>query len=128
MDEDCTYNVQQYTDEHVYLIAIPRYYFGNDIANWNKTEVGKYYTEILTESAEEVTGIYIYHTEDGDDAEKIFKILNFMRNYEKEQFTFAQCYTCNKIATVGPKIYDFNYILTVLDICTKTCHDCYFIL
>ena len=127
MDEDCALNVQHYTDEHVYLIVIPRYYFGNDIANWNKTKIGEYYTEILTESPEEVTGIYIYHTEDGDDSEKILKILNFMRNYEKEQFTFAQCFTCNKIATVGSQIYDFNYILTVLDICTKNCHDCYFI-
>ena len=45
---------------------------------------------------------------------------------ENEWITFAQCFSCNRIATVGSKIYDFNYILTVLDICTKNCHDCYF--
>ena len=38
---------------------------------------------------------------------------------ENEWITFAHCFSCNRIATVGSKIYDFNYIITLLDICTK---------
>ena len=44
-----------------------------------------------------------------------------------EILTFSQCFTCNKIATVGTQIYDFNYILTFKDSCTHNYHDCYFI-
>ena len=126
MDEDFTCNVQQYEDDDdAYLVVIPRYYFGNDIQNWSKTEVGEYYAEILTEKTEKIKGIYIYHTEDGNDR-KQKNILEFMKKQENEWITFAQCFSCNRIATVGSKIYDFNYIITVLDICTKNCHDCYF--
>ena len=48
MDEDFTCNVQHYKDD-AYLVVIPRYYFGNDIQNWSKTEVGEYYAKTLTE-------------------------------------------------------------------------------
>ena len=129
MDEDFTCNVQHYKDDDdAYLVVMPRYYFGNNIQNWSKTEVGEYYVEILTEKTEKIKGIYIYHTEDGNDWQKIENILEFMKKQENENewITFAQCFSCNRIATVGSKIYDFNYILTVLDICTKNCHDCYF--
>ena len=129
MDEDFTCNVQHYKDDDgAYLVVIPRYYFGNDIQNWSKTEVGEYYAEILTEKTEKIKGIYIYHTEDSNDWQKIENILEFMKKQENENewIIFAQCFSCNRIATVGSKIYDFNYILTVLDICTNNCHDCYF--
>ena len=82
----------------------------------------------MAEKTEKIKEIYIYHTEDGNDWQKIENILEFMKKQENENewITFAQCFSCNRIATVGSKIYDFNYILTVLDICTKNCNDCYF--
>ena len=130
MDEDFICKVQHYKDDDddAYLVVIPRYYFGNDIQNWSKTEVGEYYAEILTEKTEKIKGIYIYHTKDGTDWQKIENILEFMKKQENENewITFAQRFSCNRIATVGSKIYDFNYILTVFDICTKNCYDCYF--
>ena len=129
MDKDFTCNVQHYKDhDDAYLVVITRYYFGNDIQNWSKTEVGEYYAEILTGKTEKIKGIYIYHTEDGNDWQKIENILEFMKKQENENewITFTQCFSCNRIATVGSKIYDFNDIITLLDICTKNCHDCYF--
>ena len=55
MDEGFTFNVQHYKDDDdAYLVVIPRYYFGNDIQNWSKTEVGEYYAEILREKTEKI--------------------------------------------------------------------------
>ena len=114
MDEDFTCNVQHYKndDYDAYLVVIPRYYFGNDIQNWSKTEVGEYYAEILTEKTEKIKGIYIYHTEDVNDWQKMEIILEFMKKQENENewITFAQCFSCNRIATVGSKIHDFNLL------------------
>ena len=55
MDEGFTFNVQHYKDDDdAYLVVIPRHYFGNDIQNWSKTEVGEYYAEILREKTEKI--------------------------------------------------------------------------
>ena len=43
MDYDCTFGVKHYEEGDAYLIVIPRYYFGNDIASWFNTKVGEYY-------------------------------------------------------------------------------------
>ena len=84
MDEDFTHNVQHYKDDDdAYLVVIPRYYFGNDIQNWSKMDLGEYYVEILREKTEKIKGIYIYHTEDGNDWQKIENIFEFMKKTRK---------------------------------------------
>ena len=77
MDYDCTYGVSQY-EENDHLIVIPRYYFGSYIDSWFKTEVGEYYHSVLSQINKKIKGIYIYHTEDGDDKYKISDIFEFM--------------------------------------------------
>ena len=130
MDYDCTYGVSQYEESDAHLIVIPRYYFGSYIDSWFKTEVGEYYHSVLSQINKKIKGIYIYHTEDGDDKYKISDIFELMpKNMEKytdDIFTFAQCSTCNKIGIVGLKTLDYNYILTFNRMCTRPCHECYF--
>ena len=82
MDENCTCNIQHYQDG-AYSVVIPRYYSGNDIQNRPKTEVGKYYAEIFTEKTEKIKGINIYHSEDGNNWQKIENILEFMKKQKK---------------------------------------------
>ena len=135
-------NVKHYASEDTYLIVIPRYYFGNQIAFWQDTEVGKYYHELLSQRTQKHKGIYIYHTEDGDAEPNISQILKFIQGpkktlltsqnfefihkIEEPLFTFAQCFTCNRVATVASQPFDFNFILMLCGNCTKYCHDCYF--
>ena len=130
MDYDCTYGVSQYEENDAHLIVIPRYYFGSYIDSWFKTEVGEYYHSVLSQINKKIKGIYIYHTEDGDDKYKISDIFEFMlKNMEKytdDILTFAQCSICNKIGIVGLKTSDYNYILTFNGMCTCHCHECYF--
>ena len=47
--------------------------------------------------------IYIYYTGNGDEKYKISEIFEFMLKHIDfdEILTFSQCFTCNKIATVG---------------------------
>ena len=121
-------NVKHYASADIYLVVIPRYYFGNQIGCWQDTEVGQYYYELLTQREQKHKGIYIYHTEDGDAEPNISQILKFMKQTMKEPLiTFTQCFTCNRVATVTSKPFDFNFILMLCGNCTKYCHDCYFI-
>ena len=76
MDYDCTYGVNQYEENDAHLIVIPRYYFGSYIDSWFKTEEGEYYHSVLSQINKKIKGIYIYHTEDGDDKYKFLIFLN----------------------------------------------------
>ena len=76
MDYDCICGVSQYKENDAHLIVIPSYYFGSYIDSWLKTEVGEYYHSVLSQINKRIKGIYIYHTEDGDDKYKISDIFN----------------------------------------------------
>ena len=121
--------IQHYKDENVYLIVAPRFYFTPDIGFWYMTDVGEYICEFLTKEPDKHIGIYMYHTEDGDDQAHVSKILEYMTKYGKDDtepvFTFTQCLTCNRIGSVGD-VKDFNSILMFSSDCTKRCHACEF--
>lgn len=128
MDIDCSNDIQHYKDKNVHLIVAPRYYFTPDIGFWYLTDVGDHIAELLINDGAKYIGIYMYHTEDGDDQANISKILEYMVKYGEDNkepvFTFAQCLTCNKVGSVG-YIKNFNNIEMFSSDCTRKCDNCY---
>ena len=121
--------VKHYKESNAYLVVIPSYYFGSNVSSWYETEVGKYYVEVLSKSSENIVGIYIYHTQDGDNVYKIHEIFTLMSQFNQEYFneilTFTQCFTCNRIASVFSNFHNFNSIIMFNNTSTQYCNNCF---
>ena len=106
-------DVKHWKEQSAYLITIPRYYFDGDIKYWGISPLGQYINDILIDSPEFELGIYIFDTENGDEHEKVSKIIEFMLQNAEDLctiYTFAQCPSCKEIGTISEKFSNFNFI------------------
>lgn len=128
MDIDCSFHINQYKTDDICLITAPRFYFVPDIFDWDLTCVGEHIRRMLCGSGKKYIVLYMYHTEDGNNDEHVNKVLDFMKNNgessDEPVITFAQCVSCNRIATLGQLFDNFNFIPFYLGDVSKKCYDC----
>ena len=87
--------------------------------------VGQYINDFLIDRPEFELGIYIFHTENGDEHEKVSKMIEFMLQNDEDLctiYTFAQCPSCKEIGTISEKFTNFNFIIE------EKCEHCTYLL
>lgn len=117
-------NIKYYKIYDIYL-AVAHIFNFDSLEYWDSNEVGDSIIEHLLARPEKYIGIYIYHTEDGDNINYVAEVLECMNEDENDlMMTFTQCFTCHKIGCIGQSETNLNEIIMFGDSCTPYCNEC----